>query len=176
MTASAFDTAIAALRRAGLTPTQHRLMIAALIFTGPTVALATEELCERAADSGLCLLPAEAEAALAELRAAGALPHVLPPVRRPPTNLKGAVRLLQSMANPVRLRVLRELEAGERSVGELRRAVGLQPSALSQHLARLRLAGIVRTRRDSTRIFYSLAGPEAPLLLRTLGQSGLTAT
>ncbi|OAN55393.1 hypothetical protein A6A05_08365 [Magnetospirillum moscoviense] len=75
------------------------------------------------------------------------------------------------MANPVRLAILSELANGERSVGELRDLVGLQPSALSQHLARLRVAGLVTTRRDATRIYYSLAENQTRALLRGLRQA-----
>ncbi len=57
---------------------------------------------------------------------------------------------------------------GEVSAGELTRAVGLQQSALSQHLARLREAGVVATRRDSTTIYYRLANPDAERILHTL--------
>ena len=58
--------------------------------------------------------------------------------------------------------------AGERSVGELERLVGLSQSALSQHLARLRRDGLVKTRRSAQTIYYSLAGEEAREVLATL--------
>lgn len=44
---------------------------------------------------------------------------------------------------------------GEHSVGELAEHVGLAAPAVSQHLAKLRLARLVNTRRDGNRIFYS---------------------
>ncbi len=74
------------------------------------------------------------------------------------------------MGNPHRLVVLCRLLTEERSVGELERLVGLSQSALSQHLARLRRDGLVKTRRKAQTIFYSLAGDEARAVLATLQQ------
>ena len=58
-----------------------------------------------------------------------------------------ATRLLTALANESRLAFLCQLVEGEQSVGALAEAVGLSQSALSQHLAKLRAAGIVATRR-----------------------------
>ena len=49
-----------------------------------------------------------------------------------------AAALLKAMSNPYRLRILCELQQGERSVTALEKTVGLSQSALSQHLAKLR--------------------------------------
>jgi len=84
------------------------------------------------------------------------------------TSARRASTLLKSMGNPHRLVVLCQLLAGERSVGELERLVGLSQSALSQHLARLRRDGLVKTRRSAQTIYYSLAGEEASQVLATL--------
>jgi DNA-binding transcriptional ArsR family regulator len=65
-----------------------------------------------------------------------------------------AVDMLKLMADPTRLRILQALCNGELSVNELALHVGAQPAAVSQHLAKLRLAKVVRTRRDGTRVFY----------------------
>jgi ArsR family transcriptional regulator len=79
-----------------------------------------------------------------------------------------AARLLEALASPRRLMILCELAEGERSVGELLPVVGLRQAALSQHLARLREDGLVRTRRASQRIFYRLASPAAVAVINTL--------
>lgn len=79
-----------------------------------------------------------------------------------------AAELLASMANKRRLLVLCNLVAGERSAGELAGVVGLSPAALSQHLAKLRMLGLVTTRRDGQSIFYSLASAEVRAVLETL--------
>jgi DNA-binding transcriptional ArsR family regulator len=83
-------------------------------------------------------------------------------------NARCASALLKSMGNPHRLIVLCQLLGGERNVGELERLVGLSQSALSQHLARLRRDGLVKTRRQAQTIYYSLAGHEAEAVLATL--------
>ncbi|TFL18685.1 ArsR/SmtB family transcription factor [Jannaschia formosa] len=72
------------------------------------------------------------------------------------------------VANTKRLLILCELAKGERSVGSLQAAVGLGQSALSQHLARLREAGMVETRRESQTIFYRISDPELELLMAAL--------
>lgn len=79
-----------------------------------------------------------------------------------------AARLLELLANPRRLIILCELAKGERSVGELVTIVGLQQAALSQHLARLRAAGLVGTRRESQMIYYRLASSAAVTVINTL--------
>lgn len=55
--------------------------------------------------------------------------------------------------------ILCELLKGERSVGELEEVVSVSQSALSQHLARLRRSDLVKTRRESQTIYYSIADP-----------------
>ncbi len=76
--------------------------------------------------------------------------------------------LLKAMGNPHRLIVLCQLLGGEKNVGELERLVGLSQSALSQHLARLRRDGLVKTRRAAQTIYYSLSGNEAEAVIATL--------
>ena len=65
-----------------------------------------------------------------------------------------AVRTFGLLADPTRVRVLWALLQGEHAVGELAELVGAQPPAVSQHLAKLRLARMVQTRRDGNHIFY----------------------
>ncbi len=79
-----------------------------------------------------------------------------------------ATTLLSSLANENRLAVLCQLVKGECNVSDLQKLVGLSQSALSQHLARLRADGLVRTRREGTTIFYSLAGDDAVRVLEAL--------
>lgn len=79
-----------------------------------------------------------------------------------------AAQLLKELANEKRLMVLCALVEGEQSVGALNSAVALSQSALSQHLARLREAGLVTTRRDGQLIYYALADGKAPAILHLL--------
>ncbi|HZH27870.1 MAG TPA: metalloregulator ArsR/SmtB family transcription factor [Azospirillaceae bacterium] len=84
-------------------------------------------------------------------------------------NAYQASTLLKAMSNQRRLLILCHLTAGEKSVGELERLVGLSQSALSQHLARLRRQKVVRTRRQAQTIFYSIADTDTVVILDALG-------
>jgi DNA-binding transcriptional ArsR family regulator len=66
------------------------------------------------------------------------------------------VEVFRMLADPTRIRVLWELMGGELAVNELAEQVGKPAPSVSQHLAKLRMARLVRTRRDGTTIFYSL--------------------
>lgn len=79
-----------------------------------------------------------------------------------------AARLLATLANAKRLMALCHLLQGERSVGQLAELIGLAPTALSQHLARMRDLGLVATRRDGQTIHYRLASAEVAAILQTL--------
>lgn len=83
-------------------------------------------------------------------------------------NARRASALLKAMSNERRLLILCFLGLGERSVGELEQMVELSQSALSQHLARLRRDGLVKTRRSAQNIYYSLDGEEAKAVMATL--------
>ncbi len=76
--------------------------------------------------------------------------------------------LLSAMANSKRLLILCALMQGERQAGDLASLVGLNFSAASQHLARMRLQGLVGTRRDGQAIFYRLESDEVRAVLETL--------
>ena len=65
-----------------------------------------------------------------------------------------AAATLKLLADPTRLAIVWALLHGEHSVAELADHVGVRPTAVSQHLAKLRLASAVRTRREGNRIFY----------------------
>ncbi|MBL6958710.1 MAG: helix-turn-helix transcriptional regulator [Rhodospirillales bacterium] len=83
-------------------------------------------------------------------------------------NARRASTLLKAMSNQHRLMILCQLVPGEKCVSELEAIVGLSQSALSQHLARLRRDGLVKTRREAQSIFYSLSGEEASAVIETL--------
>ncbi len=79
-----------------------------------------------------------------------------------------AARLLATLANAKRLMALCHLLQGEKSVGQLAELIDLAPTALSQHLARMRDLDLVATRRDGQTIFYRLASAEVAAILETL--------
>lgn len=64
--------------------------------------------------------------------------------------------IARALADPKRLCVVEELSAGERSVSDLSRCIGCQVPNMSQHLAVLRSAGIVSSRREGSTVFYRL--------------------
>jgi DNA-binding transcriptional ArsR family regulator len=89
----------------------------------------------------------------------------LPKVADVQPHLGKAVALLKALSNEPRLLVVCCLVEGDRSVGELNARVPISQSALSQHLAVLRAAGIVVTRRQAQSVYYGLAeGPALKLL------------
>ena len=79
-----------------------------------------------------------------------------------------AASLMRAFGNESRLMVLCTLAEGERSVGELNEIIPLSQSALSQQLARLRREGLVKTRRESQVIFYSLCEGPADRVINVL--------
>ncbi|HET9580561.1 MAG TPA: metalloregulator ArsR/SmtB family transcription factor [Usitatibacter sp.] len=83
-------------------------------------------------------------------------------------NARRAAGLLKAMSNSSRLVILCQLAEGERSVGELERAVGLSQSGISQHLAVLRREHVVKNRRERQTVYYSLASDEVVALMATL--------
>jgi DNA-binding transcriptional ArsR family regulator len=66
------------------------------------------------------------------------------------------VEVFRMLADATRVQVLWALADREMAVSELAEHVGKPPASVSQHLAKLRMARLVRTRRDGTTIFYSL--------------------
>jgi DNA-binding transcriptional ArsR family regulator len=68
-------------------------------------------------------------------------------------------RRFRTLGEPFRLRILQELESGERTVGELvERLEGGQPN-VSKHLAILHDAGLISRRREGTSIVYAIGDP-----------------
>lgn len=77
--------------------------------------------------------------------------------RRPESaEFDAATAVFKLLADPTRLRIIWALLHGEHSVNELADHVGARPPAVSQHLSKLRLAHLVRVRRDGNRVFYAL--------------------
>lgn len=79
-----------------------------------------------------------------------------------------ATNLLKALANENRLMIMCTLLNGELSVGELNARVPLSQSALSQHLANLRDAGLVSTRKEAQTVYYQVCGEEAKKIIAVL--------
>ncbi|MDP3670963.1 MAG: metalloregulator ArsR/SmtB family transcription factor [Telluria sp.] len=79
-----------------------------------------------------------------------------------------ATSVLRVMANEDRLLLLCQLTHGEKSVGELEQLLDIRQPTLSQQLGVLRIDGLVVTRREGKRIYYSVADANVLSLLKTL--------
>ncbi|WP_225883580.1 ArsR/SmtB family transcription factor [Sphingomonas aliaeris] len=79
-----------------------------------------------------------------------------------------AVEKLRVFAQPQRLMILSYLLGGERQVADIEAATGVTQPALSQQLAELRRADLVKTRREAKQVHYRLADDAAALCVRTL--------
>jgi len=71
----------------------------------------------------------------------------------------------KTLGHPARIRVLELLGQREHAVSELLPVVGVEATNLSQHLAVLRRAGLVVTRKDGAAVYYSLTNPRVAELL-----------
>ena len=69
------------------------------------------------------------------------------------------------LSDQTRIRMLWALRENEQDVTALATAAGCRQSVASQHLSKLRLAGLVQTRRDGRRILYRLRGGHVRALL-----------
>lgn len=88
------------------------------------------------------------------------------------TRVDDTARLLRALGNPHRLLILcRLLQVGEASAGDLARHLDLGRSALSQHLSRMREAGLVDYRRQARTLIYRVGdmhGGRLPALLQSI--------
>jgi DNA-binding transcriptional ArsR family regulator len=74
----------------------------------------------------------------------------------PAEQVELAVEIFRMLADGTRVRLLWALVDTELSVTDLAAAVGKPGPAVSQHLAKLRMARLVRTRREGNQVFYRL--------------------
>ena len=77
----------------------------------------------------------------------------------------------KALANGRRAELVDVLAQGERSVEELAAEIDQTVANTSQHLQRLLRSGLVESRRDGTRIYYSLSSPIVGQLWRTMRQA-----
>lgn len=83
-------------------------------------------------------------------------------------NARRASDFLKALSHENRLLLLCLMSERERSVGELENILSMRQSAVSQQLARLRLEGLVNTRRDGKTIYYSLASDEVRRMIAVI--------
>jgi DNA-binding transcriptional ArsR family regulator len=101
--------------------------------------------------------------------------HTAPPAAEPslvhhvapgPQLLEAAAGTLRMLAEPTRLHLLWQLADGPRTVTELTAASPAPRTVVSQHLAKLRLSGLVDTRKDGRHVIYSLHDGHLVRLIR----------
>ena len=68
--------------------------------------------------------------------------------------------IFKALMHPFRLAILEILRDGEQCVCHLEAVLGCRQAYISQHLMFLREAGLVKDRRDGTRIYYRVTKPE----------------
>ena len=81
-------------------------------------------------------------------------------------------RIGAALSSAVRLEILELLAQGERSVDELATLAGASIANTSQHLQRLKQAGLIVGRKEAQFVKYRLAGDEVVALFDTLGVAG----
>lgn len=92
-----------------------------------------------------------------------------------PRVLADAAEMIRVLGHPVRLRIVELLEGGDRTVTEIQESLGVPQAAVSQQLARMRAAAIVRGRRDGANVWYGIADGRVIRMLDCLQQCDLPA-
>ena len=83
------------------------------------------------------------------------------------------VDALKALAHPVRLRIMRALTGVERNVGEIDEAAQVGQPTLSQQLAVLRNAGLVKTRKDAKLVYYRIDDSKLAKVVSATGKLGV---
>ena len=84
----------------------------------------------------------------------------------PDDQVELAVEVFRMLADGTRIQLLWALRETELSVNELAESLGKPAPAVSQHLAKLRMARMVRTRREGTHVFYRVENDHIANLVR----------
>ena len=84
------------------------------------------------------------------------------------TGAVDAANFLKALGNEGRLTILCYLTSGPKSVTALEKLLDSRQAAVSQHLARLRLEGLVESRREGQVIFYSIRDPKVTAAIKCL--------
>ena len=79
--------------------------------------------------------------------------------------------ILKALAHPVRIRVFEALAHGEKTAGELVAITGEKEANTSRHLAVLRNAGLVSTRKEGLNVYYSNSMPCLVPMLACVNQA-----
>lgn len=83
--------------------------------------------------------------------------------------LTAKAEILKALAHPVRLCIVKGLiDKGECNVGNMQGCLGLPQSTISQHLAKLRVSGIVTAHREGLEVFYAVTDPAIRRLIQVI--------
>lgn len=83
--------------------------------------------------------------------------------------LSYASEMFKLMGHPLRLRIVEMLEkAGELPAGSFHEQLGEPQPTISQHLNKMRLLGLLQTRREGGQVYYSVAQPQLFKLLECI--------
>jgi ArsR family transcriptional regulator len=77
---------------------------------------------------------------------------------------------LKALAHPTRLKVIEFLKKGERNVGDMMKALDIEQSSLSRHLAVLKQNGILKTKQERTTIYYDIQDHDIFKVLRPIAE------
>jgi DNA-binding transcriptional ArsR family regulator len=84
-------------------------------------------------------------------------------------NYNEMAEMLKTLAHPVRLCIVRGLlEKGECNVSYMQSCLGTPQSTISQHLQKLRMAGIIEGRRNGLEIYYKVCDDKVKALVEAL--------
>lgn len=85
------------------------------------------------------------------------------------TDYEARAELLKTMAHPIRLQIVHDLlAAGRRNVRCMEAHTGMSQSCISQHLQRLRSAGVVAAERVGNEVYYRVVSGEAARVVAAL--------
>ncbi|MGO4936159.1 ArsR/SmtB family transcription factor [Fundicoccus sp. Sow4_H7] len=85
-------------------------------------------------------------------------------------DLNDKVTVIRLLAHPIRYSIALILyKHGVQNVGTIQTSLNLSQSTVSQHISKMREAGIVSSRREGTKLFYTLVNPMAIQVIETLG-------
>ena len=77
--------------------------------------------------------------------------------------------VLKAISHPVRLGIVRRLlKEGEKNVTEMQNCLEAPQSTVSQHLSRLKAAGIIEGRREGIEIYYKLINKDVEKILKSI--------
>jgi ArsR family transcriptional regulator len=81
-------------------------------------------------------------------------------MKKDKTTYELQAEICKILTSPKRIEIITALKEGEKSVTEIIEILGIPKANASQHLALMKLKGILKSRRKGTNIYYSIANPK----------------